>query len=67
MQYQENISQNSESVAENTEGMVMKKEELNPTASQHETKVSSPWIAVAVIIALAGLVVLMRKRRKNNM
>lgn len=66
-QYQENISQIREAVAENTEGMVMKKEELNPTASQHETKVSSPWIAVAVIIALAGLVVLMRKRRKNNM
>lgn len=66
-QYQENISQIREAVAENAEGMVMKKEELNPTASQHETKVSSPWIAVAVIIALAGLVVLMRKRRKNNM
>lgn len=66
-QYQENISQIREAVAENAEGMVMKKEELNPTASQHETKVSSPWIAIAVIIALAGLVVLMRKRRKNNM
>ena len=66
-QYQENISQIREAVAENAEGMVMKKEELNPTASQHETKVSSPWIAVAVLIALAGLVVLMRKRRKNNM
>lgn len=66
-QYQENISQIREAVAENTEGMVMKKEELNPTTSQHETKVSSPWIAVAVLIALAGLVVLMRKRRKNNM
>ena len=66
-QYQANISQIREAVAENTDGMVMKKEELNPTTQQHETQVSSLWIVVAVVAVLAGLIVLMRKRRKNRM
>ena len=66
-QYQANISQIREAVAENTDGVVMKKEELNPTTQQHETQVSSLWIVVAVVAVLAGLIVLMRKRRKNRM
>ena len=66
-EYQKNISQIRESVAQNdNKGMVMKKEELNQVAEQQTQQVDSLWIAIAVVLVLVGLAVLMRRRRKNN-
>lgn len=65
-QYKESISKIREAVAENDKGVVMKKEELNPQTEQRKTKVGAPWIGVVVVIALVGLVLLMRRRRKNQ-
>lgn len=65
-QYKESISKIREAVAENDKGVVMKKEELNPQTEQRKTKVGAPWIGVGVVIALVGLVLLMRRRRKNQ-
>lgn len=65
-QYKESISRIREAAAEKGKGVVMKKEELNSQAEQHKAKVAAPWIGVAVVVALVGLVVLMRKRRKNQ-
>lgn len=47
--------------------MVMKKEELRPQADGQKTRVAAPWIAAAVVVALAGLALLVRRRRKNRM
>mgnify|MGYP003289774961 CR=1 FL=1 len=66
-EYQKNISQIRESVAQNdNKGVVMKKEELNQVAEQQTQQVDSLWIAIAVVLVLVGLAVLMRRRRKNN-
>lgn len=65
-QYKQNISNIREAIAEGDKGVVMKKEELNTQVEQHKTKVAAPWIGVGVVIALVGLVVLMRRRRRNQ-
>lgn len=66
-EYQKNISQIRESVAQNdNKGVVMKKEELNQRTEIQTRRVDSLWIAVAVILVLVGLAALVRKRRKNN-
>ena len=65
-QYKASITRIREAATTDDKGVVMKKEELNPQSEQHTTEVSSPWIAIAVVVALAGLAILMRRRRKNR-
>lgn len=65
-QYKKSISEIREAAVRDDKGVVMKKEELNPQTEQQKTKVSAPWIAAAVIVALAGLALLVRRRRKNQ-
>lgn len=65
-QYRASITRIREAATTDDRGVVMKKEELNPQSEQHTTEVSSPWIAIAVVVALAGLAILMRMRRKNR-
>lgn len=64
-QYKESISKIREAAVRDDKGMVMKKEELNPQAAQQKTKVAAPWVAAAVIVALAGLALLVRRRRNQ--
>lgn len=66
-EYQARISEiRDAAVTGDSQGMVMKKEELNRTASQHRTNVDSFWMTVAVVIIVFGLAVLMRRRRKEG-
>ncbi len=66
-QYKESIAEIREGAVRKDKGMVMKKEELRPQADGQKTRVAAPWIAVAVVVALAGLALLVRRRRKNRM
>ncbi len=66
-QYKESIAEIREAAVRKDKGMVMKKEELRPQADGQKTRVAAPWIAVAVVVALAGLALLVRRRRKNRM
>ncbi|MDE5612904.1 MAG: cobaltochelatase subunit CobN, partial [Odoribacter sp.] len=59
-QYKESIAKIRES-AVNDKGVVMKKEELNRTPESHKTQVGAPWIGTGVVIALIGLVLLVRR------
>ncbi len=65
-QYKESIAKIREAATANEKGVVMKKEELNPQARQYKTEVAISWITAGIIIVLAVLVGLMRKRRKNR-
>ena len=64
--YKESISKIREAVVGNDKGVVMKKEELNAKTEQHKTKVRTSWVGIGVVLALVGLVLLVRKRRKNR-
>ena len=66
-QYKESIAEIREAAVRKDKGVVMKKEELHPQADGQKTRVAAPWIAVAVVVALAGLALLVRRRRKNRM
>ncbi len=66
-QYKESIAEIREAAVRKDKGMVMKKEELRPQADGQKTRVAAPWIAAAVVVALAGLALLVRRRRKNRM
>lgn len=66
-QYKESIAEIREAAFRKDKGVVMKKEELRPQADGQKTRVAAPWIAVAVVVALAGLALLVRRRRKNRM
>ncbi len=66
-QYKESIAEIREAAVRKDKGVVMKKEELRPQADRQKTRVAAPWIAVAVVVALAGLALLVRRRRKNRM
>lgn len=66
-QYKESIAEIREAAVRKDKGVVMKKEELRPQADGQKTRVAAPWIAVAVVVALAGLALLVRCRRKNRM
>ena len=48
------------------DGVVMKKEQLTQETRKSTNRVSTPLIAVGVIVVLVGLALLMRKRRKNK-
>ncbi len=66
-QYKESIAEIREAATRKDKGVVMKKEELHPQADGQKTRVAAPWIAAAVVVALAGLALLVRRRRKNRM
>ncbi len=66
-QYKESIAEIREAAVRKDKGVVMKKEELHPQADGQKTRVAAPWIAAAVVVALAGLALLVRRRRKNRM
>lgn len=66
-EYRNSIQEVREVAADQSQGVVMKKDEIASETRKRTNKVSTPWIAVGVIVVLVGLAVLMRKRRKNRM
>ena len=66
-QYQNSIKNVREVAADQSKGVVMKKEEITSETQKHTNKVNTVWIVVGVIVILGGLAVLMRKRRRNRM
>lgn len=64
-QYKESIAEIREAAARKDKGVVMKKEELHPQADRQKTRLAAPWIAAAVVVALAGLALLVRRRRNR--
>lgn len=65
-QYNSAVAQaRAEAVGTEADGMVMKREDLNPTETTTNT-VSGIIVAAIVVVALAGLVVLIRRRRKQK-
>lgn len=67
-QYKKQISEVRESVAETGDkGMVMKKEEMNPMQSEeHTNTLNNTIVAIAVVGVVAGLIVLVRRKRKQQ-
>ena len=66
-QYQNSIKNVREVAADQSKGVVMKKDEITSEIQKHTNKVNTVWIVVGVIVILGGLAVLMRKRRRNRM
>lgn len=66
-EYRNSIQEVREVAADQSQGVVMKKDEIASETRKRTNKVSTPWIAAGVIVVLVGLAVLMRKRRKNRM
>lgn len=65
-QYNSAVAQaRAEAVGTDADGMVMKREDLNPTETTTNT-VSGIIVAAIVVVALIGLVVLIRRRRKQQ-
>ena len=66
-QYQNSIKNVREVAADQSNGVVMKKDEITSETQKHTNKVNTVWIVVGVVVILGGLAVLMRKRRRNRM
>ena len=66
-QYQNSIKNVREVAADQSKGVVMKKDEITSETHKHTNKVNSVWIVIGVVVILGGLAVLMRKRRRNRM
>ncbi len=66
-EYRNSIQEVREVAADQSQGVVMKKDEIASETRKRTNEVSTPWIAAGMIVVLAGLAVLMRKRRKNRM
>ena len=66
-QYQNSIKNVREVAADQSKGVVMKKDEITSETHKHTNKVNTVWIVVGVVVILGGLAVLMRKRRRNRM
>lgn len=66
-QYQNSIKNVREVAADQSKGVVMKKDEITSETQKHTNKVNTVWIVVGVVVILDGLAVLMRKRRRNRM
>ncbi len=66
-QYQNSIMNVREVAADQSKGVVMKKDEITSETHKHTNKVNTVWIVVGVVVILGGLAVLMRKRRRNRM
>ena len=64
-QYQNSIKNVREVAADQSKGVVMKKDEIASEMRKHTNKVNTPLIVGGVIVVLVGLAVLMRRRRKN--
>ncbi len=65
-QYQNSIKNVREVAADQSKGVVMKKDEIASETQKHTNKVNSVWIVISVVAILGGLAVLMRKRRRNR-
>ena len=66
-QYKESISKIREAqVSGDTNGMVMKKEEMNQTPEEQKTTLSNIVVGVIVLAAVLMLIVFIRRRRKNS-
>lgn len=66
-EYRNSIQEVREVAADQSKGMVMKKDEIVSETRKHTNQVSTPWIVGGVIVVLIGLAVLMRRRRKSKM
>ena len=55
----------AENIASDNDGMVMKREELNKTDSK-TNRVNGAIVALAVILALGGFIVLIRRRKRKE-
>ncbi len=55
----------AENVSADNDGMVMKREELNPTETA-TNRINGIIVAAIVVVAAVGLLLLIRRRRKNN-
>ena len=66
-QYQNSIKNVREVAADQSKGVVMKKDEIASETHKHTNKVNSVWIVIGVVVILGSLAVLMRKRRRNRM
>lgn len=64
--YRNSIREVREVAADQSKGVVMKKDEIASETQKRTNKVSTPWIAAGVIVVLIGLAILMRRRRKNS-
>lgn len=64
-QYQNSIKNVREAVADQSKGVVMKKDEITSETQKHTNQVNTPLIVGGVIVVLVGLAILMRRRRKN--
>ena len=64
--YRQSINNAREVTAARGDGVVMKKEDLAQATQKQVNRVSTPLVAVGVVVVLVGLAVLMRKRRKNR-
>ena len=64
-QYQEKISQVRESIAGNTRGMVMKKEEMTSSGEMKTNRLSNTLVAILVAGA-AGLLIFIIRRKRNQ-
>ena len=66
--YKEKIQDVREKVAESADkGMVMKKQEMNPSeAEQHTNTLNNTIVAVVVLIAIVVIVVVIRRKRKQQ-
>lgn len=66
-QYQNSIKNVREVAADQSKGVVMKKDEITSETHKYTNEVNTVWIVVGVVVILGGLAVLMRKRRRNRM
>ena len=66
-EYRNSIKEIREVAVDQSKGVVMKKEELSSEMQKHTNKIKTSWILIGVVVALCGLAILMRKRRRNNL
>jgi cobaltochelatase CobN len=64
-QYNQSIAQIRSEQMSSKDGMVMQKEELNAEQETTKSVVSGVIVAVTVLAAIVGLLVLLKRRRKN--
>nr|WP_148375333.1 MULTISPECIES: cobaltochelatase subunit CobN [Butyricimonas] len=66
-EYRNSIQEVREVATDQSQGVVMKKDEITSETRKRTNEVNTPWVVAGVIVVLVGLAVLMRKRRKSRM